>query len=339
MKKITIFSAFASSAMLATSGAFTLSVDPGPISIPFDQFNDGVSTVTGLSNMTDGGEAAGVSTTGVPAGAPDPQFQYPTPGGAFDSNTYPYMRIHTQGSVGVPSQVFPLPPAAPTVLNYTTTTSFSESQLQFVQPINGTGLRIDPIGGGTAGSETFGYDYIMLDRFPTIGLGEFDRDGGLDGWTTNAHLAGTAVSSSTSTFTATTAGVDPIMQRGGLNIDTSAYEFLEVSLAVDPASTSRFEFFWGTNTFPGPAGGQSIALTPELIRDGNLHTYRFDMSDEPAWDGNLNILRLDLLADADAAAGRSVEIGHVRLYSQVPEPSGAMFVLLGLAAACFARRR
>ena len=339
MKKSTFFSALSAAAFAASASAVTVTVDPGPISIAFDQFNDGISTATNFNNMSDAGEAAGVSSVSMPAGAGDPQFQYLTPGGPFDSTTYPYMRVHTQGTVGGASQVFPLPPAAPTVLNYATTTTFSESQLQFVQPINGSGLRFDPLGGGTAGTETFGYDYIMLDRFQTIGLGEFDRDGGFDGWTTNAGLVGATVSSSTSAFSATTAGNDPIIQKGGLNIDTSVFEYLDVRLAVDPASTSRFEFFWGTNTFPGPVGGQSIAITAELIRDGNFHTYRFDMSDEAAWDGNLNLLRLDLLADGDSAAGRSVAIDYVRLHAQVPEPSGAALLMLGLSSLLFRRKR
>jgi len=330
------------SASLATgAGAFTLSVDPGSTSIAFDQFNDGISTATNFNNMADGGEAGGVSSATMPAGAADPQFQYPTPGGSFDPVVYPYMRVQSQGSVGGPSQVFPLPANGATVLNYTTSASFTEAQLQFAQPLNGSGLRIDPLGGGTATTETFGYDYIMLDRFQTIGLGEFDRDGGLDGWvpSANGHLSNISVSAATSSFIATTAGNDPIIQRGGLSIDTNVFQFLEISLAVDPASSSRFEFFWGTDSFPGPAGGQSIAITDELIRDGNLHSYRFDMSDEARWDGNLNLLRLDLLADADAQAGRSVEVGYVRLMAQVPEPSGTMLLLAGLAAGALVRRR
>jgi hypothetical protein len=93
------------------------------------------------------------------------------------------------------------------------------------------------------------------------------------------------------------------MQLAGLNIDTSIFDTVEIRIAFDPALSSRFEFFWGTNSFPGPAGGQSIVEAGQLIRDGNMHTYRFDMSDEGAWDGNLNVLRIDPLADGDAGAG------------------------------------
>ena len=338
MNRNKLLTTLALASLSAGAHAVTITVDPAPITRVFDQFNDGVSSVAGLSNMADGGEAGGVSNVTMPAGAFDPQFQFPTPGAPFDPNVYRYLRIQSRGTVAGGSQVFPLPPAAPTVLSYGLGTTFSETQLEFVAPVNGTGLRIDPLGGGTAGTETFSYDYIMLDRFPTIGLGEFDRDGGLDGWTTNAQLAGT-VSASTSAFTATTSGVDPIMQRAGLNIDTNVYQFLDIRLAVDPASTSRFEFFWGTNTFPGPVGGQSIAITSELIRDGNFHTYRFDMSDEAAWDGNLNLLRLDLLADGDAAAGRTVSLDYVRLSAAVPEPSGALLVGLAGCSLLLRRRR
>ncbi len=182
----------------------------------------------------------------------------------------------------------------------------------------------------------------MLDRVRTIGLGEFDHDGALDGWTlsANGHIINSGSSSLTSTFSAMTAGNDPVLQRGGLNIDTNIYDTIEVRIGLDAASTSRFEMFWGTDSFPGPAGGQSVRLVDELIRDGNLHTYRLNMSDEAAWDGNLNILRIDPLADGDAQAGRSFEIDYIRLVegSAIPEPSGALLSLLG-GVLVFARRR
>ena len=333
------------SAMATNATAYTLSIDPAAVSMSFDQFNDGTDTTTGFNNMATAGEAGGVSSVTVNPGAADPQFQVPTPGAAFSTATHPYFRIQAQRSAGgAPDGIFPLPPAGATKIGYDAPGSFSESQFAFINTapgVNGTGFRIDPINGGTAGTETFDVDYIWLDQYQTIGLGEFDRDGGFDGWTAsaNGHLSGGTVSAATGTFQATTSGNDPVLQKAGLNYDTNLYTNIEISLALDPASTSRFEFFWGTSTFPGPAGGQSIGITSELIRDGNLHTYRFDMSDEASWDGNLNILRLDLLADADAAAGRSVEVGHVRLIAAIPEPSSTLLVFGALAAMTFRRRR
>ena len=41
------------------------------------------------------------------------------------------------------------------------------------------------------------------------------------------------------------------------------------------------------------------------------------MSDELAWSGNLTLLRIDPLADADAAAGRTFSLDYVRLISGV----------------------
>jgi hypothetical protein len=329
---------------MASSSAASLSIDPAPLTQIFDNFNDGVSTATNFGNMSDVGEAGGISSVNMPIGAPDPQFQYPSLGVPFAISTYPYLRVNTRGSVGGASQIFPLPAAGPTVLNYGTATGFSESRLQFVPPANGSGLRFDPLGGGTGAVETFDFDYVMLDRVRTIGLAEFDYDGAMDGWTVvgNGHLINTGTSAATSTFTATTAGVDPIMQRAGLNIDTNIFDTLEIRMAFDPASSSRFEFFWGTSSFPGPAGGQSIVEVGQLIRDGNMHTYRFDMSDEAAWDGNLNILRIDPLADGDAAAGRRVEIDYIRLLDgsaiPIPEPSSILLTFTGLLVA-FGRRR
>ena len=331
---------------VATAGAFTLVVDPAPLTVNFDNFNDGVDTSTNFNNMSSGGEAGGFASVNMNAGAADPQLQFPTPGAPFNSTSHSYFRVNTRGTVGGASQVFPLPAAGPTAVGYTTTTAFAESQLAFsnVAPgVNGAGLRIDPLGGGTATVERFDFDYVMLDSVRTIGVGEFDHDGALDGWTIagNGHIINNSTSALTSTFSATTAGVDPILQRGGLNADTNIYDTLEIRIALDPASTSRMEIFWGTNTFPGPAGGQSVVLVNELVRDGNLHTYRINMADEAAWDGNLNLLRLDPLADGDAASGRSFEIDYVRLLEGsaiIPEPSGALLSMLG-GLLFFARRR
>ena len=329
----------------ATAGAFTISIDPSPLTAIFDNFNDGVDTSGGFVNMSSAGEATGFASINMNAGAADPQVQFPTPGAAFNSASHPYLRINTRGTVGGASQVFPLPPAGPTVINYSTTTAFAESQLAFANAgigVAGTGLRIDPLGGGTATVERFDFDYVMLDSVRTIGLGEFDHDGALDGWTLagNGHIINGGTSVLTSTFSAMTAGNDPVLQRGGLNADTNIFDTIEVRIALDPASSSRFEMFWGTDSFPGPAGGQSVQVVDELIRDGNLHTYRFNMSDEAAWDGNLNLLRIDPLADGDAQAGRSFEIDYIRLLegSAIPEPSSVLLSILG-GVLVFARRR
>lgn len=299
--------------------AFTVSVDLVPVSQDFDNFNDGVDAATNFSNATAAGESGGVVSVSVPAEAPDPQFQIPTRAAInpFSVDDYPFLRISSRGT-GAGGQIFPLPPAGATVFGFGNGPNFGESRAAFVvaDPVpNGAGLRIDPTGAGGAAAEVYEFDYIQLDQYPTISLGEFDRDGGLDGWTANPQISAPLVTAASSSISATTAGNDPILQLTALNIDTSIYEAIEFRLAVGPLSTSRFEFFWGTNTFPGPAGGQSVAITAEIVRDGEFHTYRFDMGDEAAWDGNLTLLRIDPLADADAAGGRTFSLDYVRLIS------------------------
>ncbi len=93
--------------------------------------------------------------------------------------------------------------------------------------------------------ETFDFDYVMLDRVRTIGLAEFDADGAMDGWTNvgNGHLTNTGTNAATSTFTATPAGVDPIMQLAGLNIDTNIFDTVGIRMVSDLALSFRFEFF------------------------------------------------------------------------------------------------
>ena len=315
---------FASGVIAATLAvnsaiAFTVGVDLVPVSTTFDDFNDGIDTATNFSNASTGGETGGVASVVVGPGAPDPQVQFLSPAAInpFSVDDFPFFRLMARGP-GAGGQVFPLPPSGATVVGYGNGPNFAESRLTFVTPgPNGAGLRIDPTNSGGAGPESYEFDYVHLDQYPTVSLGEFDRDGGQDGWIIagNGHVVNAAATAATSALAGTTAGVDPILQRSALNVDTSAYQTIEIRLAVDPLSNSRFEFFWGTNTFPGPAGGQSVAITAELVRDGEFHTYRFDMSDEPAWDGTLNLLRLDPLADADAGSGRSFAIDYVRVIS------------------------
>ncbi len=298
-------------------------IDPPPVSTILENFNDGIDTTTTFANASSAGEAGGVASIAVAADAPDPQFQVPTPGDPFDIAVHPFFRLSSRGTVGAAAQVFPLPPSGATVVGFDTGTNFAESTMTFVTDApgaNGDGLRIDPIPNGGAAVETFDYDYIILDKFQTIGLAEYDRDNGNEGFDIagNGHIVNVQVSAAASTLTATTSGNDPVMQRTALAVDASIYTVLEVRAAFDPLSTSRFEVFWGTDIDPGPAGGQSLVVTDELIRDGELHTYRFQMSDDPRWNNTLNILRIDPLADADAAAGRSFAIDYVRLIAGAP---------------------
>ena len=307
----------------STSAQISLVVDPPPVSTVLEDFNDGVDTTAAYANASSAGEAGGVVSVAVAAGASDPQFQVPAPGDPFDIAMHPFLRLSSRGTVGVAAQVFPLPASGVTVLGFNTGTNFAESSMTFVidpPGASGNGLRIDPVPTGGAADGTFDFDYIILDQFETVGLAEYDHDGALDSWTIagNGHVINSEASAATSTLSATTAGIDPQIQRAGLAVDASIYTVLEIRAAFDPLSTSRLEVFWGTDVNPGPAGGQSLQVTDQLIRDGELHTYRFQMSDDTRWSNTLNLLRIDPLADADAAAGRDFAIDYVRLIAGAP---------------------
>jgi hypothetical protein len=311
------------SVLLPAAGQIAVVIDPPETSRVLDDFNDGVDSSTGFGNTSSAGESAGVTRVLVGANAPDPQVQFPTAGAAFDIAKYPHFRLSSRSDLGGSSQVFPLPPSGVTVVGFQTGASFAESQLTFITDppgANGLGLRVDPAPTGGANADTFEYDYIILDKFQSIGLAEYDRDGGTEGFDIvgNGHIINVQASAATSTLTATTSGVDPIMQRTALSVDASVYTVLEIRAAFDPLSNSRFEVFWGTDVDPGPAGGQSLVVSDDLIRDGQLHTYRFQMSDDARWANTLQILRIDPLADADAAAGRTIEIDYVRLIAGAP---------------------
>lgn len=314
---------FLLASLSSTSAQISLVVDPPPVSTVLEDFNDGVDTTAAYANASSAGEAGGVVSVAVAAGASDPQFQVPAPGDPFDIATHPFLRLSSRGTVGVAAQVFPLPASGVTVLGFNTGTNFAESSMTFVidpPGASGNGLRIDPVPTGGAADGTFDFDYIILDQFETVGLAEYDHDGALDSWTIagNGHVINSEASAATSTLSATTAGIDPQIQRAGLAVDASIYTVLEIRAAFDPLSTSRLEVFWGTDVNPGPAGGQSLQVTDQLIRDGELHTYRFQMSDDTRWSNTLNLLRIDPLADADAAAGRDFAIDYVRLIAGAP---------------------
>ena len=145
-------------------------IDPPPISTILDNFNDGIDTTTAFANASSAGEAGGVASVSVAADVPDPQFQVPTPGDPFDISVHPFLRLSSRGTVGVGAQVFPLPPSGVTVVDFNTETNFAESAMTFVADppgASGDGLRIDPIPNGGAATDTFDYDYIILDKFQT----------------------------------------------------------------------------------------------------------------------------------------------------------------------------
>ena len=310
---------------LATSWSQQIAVvvDPPPVTRIMDDFNDGVDTSTGYSNASAGGEAAGVVSVVVAENVPDPQVQFPNSGDPFDIAVYPFFRLASRSTFGGAGQVFPLPPSGVTVVGFQAGANFSEAQLTFITDppgADGTGLRVDPVPTGGAAPDTFEYDYVMLDKFQTIGLAEYDRDAGAEGFDIigNGHITNVQVSAASSSLSATTNGNDPIMQRTGLSVDASIYTVLEIRAAFDPLSNSRFEVFWGTDVNPGPAGGQSLVITDQLIRDGEMHTYRCQMSDDTRWANTLQVLRVDPLADADSEAGRTFEIDYVRLIAAAP---------------------
>ena len=180
----------------------------------------------------------------------------------------------------------------------------------------------------------------------TFSLVEFATDNDFEGWVVggNNHIINSAVCGGT--LQGTTAGNDPVISSPDLtplNISTSLFDQLEIRILFDELSTSRLEIFWTSSTFPAIAGGglQSVQETAAIIRDGSLHTYRFDMSGEVRWTGSLQSLRIDPLADSDAQAGRSFAIDYVRLRGPAPVPEPATLALLafGLAGIGFSRRK
>ncbi|MDG2323049.1 MAG: hypothetical protein P8M08_05985, partial [Akkermansiaceae bacterium] len=109
---------FLLASLSSTSAQISLVVDPPPVSTVLEDFNDGVDTTAAYANASSAGEAGGLVSVAVAAGASDPQFQVPAPGDPFDIATHPCLRLSSRGTVGAAAQVFPLPASGVTVLGF-----------------------------------------------------------------------------------------------------------------------------------------------------------------------------------------------------------------------------
>ncbi len=296
----------------------------------------------GASNFPSQTVAGGTSTWTYSAAVSDPKIIYEEEDGAVDHATYPWMRMRYRQSKTNGLNVWELPAQGGRSASYQPSTAFVEDHHDIPNPEpepSGQGFRIDPFGS-TAVGDSFTADYLMLDRFETIGLGEWDRDGDLEGWSLN-HATADSVAGSLLSGRAGSGSVpdrDAQVIRTGLSVDGSQFPIVEARMQADAAS-AQIQLFWGNSTDDVFSGSRRVDLGDA---DGQFHTYLIDFRDDPAWFGQtITRLRLDPVNAVDNAA---FQIDYVRLRADavVPEPStlalGALG-LAGIATACLGRRR
>jgi hypothetical protein len=114
----------------------------------------------------------------------------------------------------------------------------------------------------------------------------FDRDGDLQGWQPNAHLADVQVAGGA--LTCRGAGADPILELKPLiDVPATAWQAIEIRLKADRDGIA--EFFW-SNTTQTRYGGfaQEKSTHFSVAGDGQWHTYRLF----PFWPPEGRIIRL-----------------------------------------------
>lgn len=251
--------------------------------------------------------AGGVSTFSYTGAATDPMIIMNSPGGTFDFATYNWARLRYRSTSG--PQIWENPAVGGQSFNGNASgANFLEARGDPANPVPaGSGYRIDPVSSVVAGTPyTFELDYFVADRTQTIGLGEWDADGDVNGASGSAWVGSnlTGLTVSGGVISGTGSG-DAILSQG-MSFNGASFGVVEIRMK---ASGSKAELFWANNgSF---VGGQRVDLGNH---DGAYHVYTVDLSKESSWISGTNMrLRLDPVT----TAGMTFEVDYVRVM-QVP---------------------
>ena len=277
--------------------------------------------------------SGGTSAWTYGAALSDPMIIYNDGNGTWDYETYPWVRMRYKQSLGVTGNplVWENPAQGNEHVSFTQSTTFAEghgdpdsaANASTVITPDGSGYRIDPFQPSAA-SDVFTVDYVLIDRFETIGLGEWDAAGDQNGWTV---ADATGVSVANSLLSGTGAG-DTRMDNATL-IDADLYKYIEIGLSTASTNPTASQLFWGAGGAFAEARSVRFSGT-----DDTLMTYVLNMSGEPTWTGTNMRIRLDPVHGTEAFA---VDYIRLRTNTSVPEP--ATLSLLALGGLGLLRRR
>jgi len=326
LKDASLLTAVATCSLAAfvSTGSPVLYTDPAATNtLIFRDYNSGSDTNVSFGPASQS-FSGGVSTWTYSGSAGDPKIIYNDGGGAWDHAAYPWVRARYQHSRtnGGALQVWEQNAAAGQFVAFSPSLALVEATGNPTNPSpSGAGFRMDPFGSALNG-DSLSVDYVMIDRYETVGLAEWDKAGDAQGWSTPNN---TGIAVSNGVLSGTTNGDSQVTN--GTAFDANKYKFIQIRMK---ASGNSAQLFWANNN--GYTGTQVISLG---ANDGNFHTYLIDFSGESTWTGaNMNV-RLD----PAAGVGTTFEIDYIRASANalVPEPSS--LALLGLGACMLANRR
>lgn len=270
--------------------------------------------VTELSNNNDGS-----GTFGISASASDPRIHFYNDTYQFEATAYPYLRMNYRSSADKRVDFWPSP-ANTTNRSYFTSiaapdyTEVSHRFLHLARTMNtlldGNGFRLDPVSQNTGSPETFELDYVIVDSFPTLGLGEFSRNA--HEWT-GSNLDHVAVSNlSVLAGTAGSTNNRRSISRS-ITITNRLYTALEIRLMREAGSKGAIQVSWNTES----NGWFSAEWIPES--DGKYYSYLVDFVKCPEWRENTTTeIRIDLFDFSEPNSGKVFGIDFIRL-RRLPE--------------------
>ena len=327
--------ALAAAAQAAVVGVYPVA-GQSPDTIVFRDYNGGtdqnVSYNPGGASSPTQAIAGGVSAWTYGVAVSDPKIIYNDGNGTWDHASYPWVRMRYSQSRGGAGSVYVWenPAQGCEGVAFGQSTALTEghgnpdSTVASPTTPNGSGYRIDGVGAAVA-NDVFAADYVLMDRFETLGLGEWDAAGDLNGWTV-ANAAGVNVANGVLSGTSTG---DTMMNSTTL-INTDLYTFIEIGLSTASTTPTETQLFWGPNGAFAEARSVKFSGTA-----GELITYVLNMSGEPTWTGTNMRIRLDPVQGDEAFA---VDYIRLRTATSVPEPATMSLLVLG-GLGLLARRR
>jgi len=117
------------------------------------------------------------------------------------------------------------------------------------------------------------------------------------------------------TLTASVTGKfkQPVMRLPGLSIDADTHKFVQIRYRLTRGYNAYFIWQRSDRTY----AVKSFSVVP----DGLFHVYQLDLTDVPAWSGEIISLRFDPAAEIeDVPAGGEIEIDYIRVLDSVVAP-------------------